>query len=247
MSTQTLLLNSVNRWLADGTQTLWDFSFAGGYIAKTHVKAYYVLPDNTKIQVVIGPNNFSADFQLLILPAVPAGATLTIYRDTPKDLPLVDWQSGTALTEISLDTMSRQSVFIAAEAVDSNTVIVKGDLEGITAELDQWKATALLDFGFKDMRLTTYTGASTVSTADRGRAHVKGDNTSVTVPNMTPEFFCNILNIGTGDITVTFSAGDTVYKQGDTTSKLSWTLPANQILSIVKVSATKWFISGMVS
>lgn len=300
MSTSTLLLNSVNRWLADGTQVDWDFSFAGGYIARAHVRAYYVLADDTKVTVPVTAGMFVTDFRLRIEPAVPVGATLTIYRDTPKDLPLVDWQSGTALTEVALDTMARQAVFIAAEAVDASTVIVKGDLEGIEAELAVWKATEITpaltalstrvsaleswrttaepaltgavssiasldsalnaldlrvdtlegsvpdtsEFGFKAMKLTTYSGASSVTAADLGRGHVKADNTNVTVGALATEFFCNILNVGTGSITVTFPGGDTVYKQGDTTTKLTWTLPANQILSVVKVTATKWFISG---
>jgi hypothetical protein len=62
--------------------------------------------------MLIGP------FQLQIAPALPQSAgVLVIYRDTPKDLPLVDFVEG-PLSEIALDTNAKQAVFIAAEAID---------------------------------------------------------------------------------------------------------------------------------
>jgi hypothetical protein len=58
------------------------------------------------------------EFQLQVTPALPPSAgLLVIYRDTPKDLPLVDFVEG-PLSEVALDTNARQAVFIAAEAQD---------------------------------------------------------------------------------------------------------------------------------
>jgi hypothetical protein len=53
-----------------------------------------------------------------ITPPVPNGHTLTIYRDTPKDLPVADFLDGAIINETNLDFIAKQSVFVSAEMVD---------------------------------------------------------------------------------------------------------------------------------
>lgn len=103
----------------DGVTTTWDFSFSGGYLDKAHVKAYIETPAGARTDVTLTLGMFSGPYQLLISPALAAGDTLTIYRDTPKDLPLVDFVDEGGLSEIALDTMAKQSIFVAAETVDT--------------------------------------------------------------------------------------------------------------------------------
>lgn len=277
-----LQLDSINRWAGDGVTTDWDFSFSGGYIDKAHVKAYAVAADRTRTAIPVTSSMFVTPFRLR-LPITPVGAEVTIFRDTPKDLPLVEFEDGTAITEPALNLMARQAVFIAAEFTDATTVVVKGNGSSLINALDDievvlnawagdtladllntWKTTTLAElqstlqsyiishmptapdldpYGFKEMVHVSYSGSSAVSTADRGKAHVKTDNTTVSVPGtLAVGFTCNVINLGTADMTISFS--ETAYMQGTTTSKSSWLLHANQILHITKVASGKWLISG---
>lgn len=103
---------------ADGAQTVWDFNFAGGYILPEHVKAYYELA-SVRYEVSVNPTMLVGPNQLYISPPVPTGAVLTIYRDTPKNAPLVDFVDRGTVSEVALDTVAKQAVFVAAEAGDS--------------------------------------------------------------------------------------------------------------------------------
>lgn len=103
---------------ANGTQTVWDFNFAGGYILPEHVKAYYELA-SVRYEVSVDPTMLVGPNQLYISPPVPTGAVLTIYRDTPKNAPLVDFVDRGTVSEVALDTVAKQAVFVAAEAGDS--------------------------------------------------------------------------------------------------------------------------------
>lgn len=118
MPTPSTQLLSRTIYDIDGTTTVWNFSFSGGYIDPSHVKAYTELPNGIRTPIIVTPEMLIGEFQLQVTPALPPSAgLLVIYRDTPKDLPLVDFVEG-PLSEVALDTNARQAVFIAAEAQD---------------------------------------------------------------------------------------------------------------------------------
>lgn len=130
MSTLILQNLSQQHWTADGSQTVWNFTFSGGYISRDHVKAYYI-PDTEgalRVPVVITEDMFLGDFQLNVTPAIPAGYEFVIYRDTPKTDALVDFSDGGRIDEASLDIMAKQGVFCAAEAADFFGVTTEADL-----------------------------------------------------------------------------------------------------------------------
>lgn len=112
----------------DGVTTQWEFNFAGGYIDPAHVKAY-VLRDGGRTDLTVMPDMLIDEFILQISPALAAGGEITIYRDTPRDLPLVDFQDRGAINELSLDTNAKQAVFVAAEVSDQ---VSRTDLAGAT-------------------------------------------------------------------------------------------------------------------
>jgi len=117
----TLVAQRLSRtlYLADGTTTSWNFNFAGGYIDKAHVKVAVTPVGGVETAVPITEANFIGPAQLLLTPPVSAGALLVIYRDTPKDLPLVDFTDGSGLSDTALDVNAKQAVFIAAEVTDA--------------------------------------------------------------------------------------------------------------------------------
>ena len=123
MPTPTTQLLSRTSYAGDGVTTLWNFTFAGGYIDRTHVKAYTQTPAGVRTELTVVPADFIGAYQLRVLPAVAVGLTLTIYRNTPKDIPLVDFVDGANFNEASLDTLARQAVYIAAETEDAITYI----------------------------------------------------------------------------------------------------------------------------
>lgn len=136
-----LELLSRTQYDANGVQTVWDFNFAGGYILPEHVKAYYEIGSvRTPVTVsLIGAN------QAYIVPAVPAGAVLTIYRDTPKNAPLVDFVDRGTVSEVALDTVAKQAVFAAAESSDSAAT---GSVDVAVAAATAAQASALAAAGY---------------------------------------------------------------------------------------------------
>lgn len=233
MSTELLQLYSQNHWLADGSQTIWDFTFADGYIDEAYVKAYQVSPGGATETIPVTHGMFIGEFQLEIDPPVPDGYTLVIYRDTPKDEPLVDFADGARVSETSLDLIARQAVHIAAEVLDGSGVSL------ITDEI-----------GFRAMQQKGYTGSSIVLTVDGGRSHYKTDATAVTVPNTLPvEFLTTIINDNSSEyMNVAFDDAIAVQQGSDDfVGSDTWTLAPYNSLTIMKVADGRWFIAGKVS
>lgn len=121
----TLVSQQLSRtvYTADGVTTSWNFSFSGGYLDPSHVAAYSKSPlgEVTELPVtLIGP------YQVGIYPAVALGDTVVIYRNTPKDLPLVDFADGAGFSEASLDVAAKQAVFLAAERAEEELSLTQG-------------------------------------------------------------------------------------------------------------------------
>lgn len=117
---------ATNRWPCDGATTQRTFSFSGGYIDKAHVRAF--IEDSVTrariSEVTITPSMWADAYTLTGLPAGVAGQNHLILRDTPKNLPLVDFISRSRITEASLDKIARQAVFSAAETADATNADV---------------------------------------------------------------------------------------------------------------------------
>ncbi len=135
MPTPTEQLLSRTSYAGDGVTTVWNFTFASGYIDQAHVKAFVTDSDGNRTDLTLTDANFVGEFQLSITPAITATDTLTIYRDTPKDAPLVDFADGSNLTEAALDTLARQAVFVAAEVSDELGLVAGPALEATAAEV----------------------------------------------------------------------------------------------------------------
>ncbi len=121
--------NSVVALPGDGSKTNFDFNFGGGYIDKSHIKAYTYDTSNGHTQTVpfawLGPNTIQ------VVPAPTMGIHVVIYRDTPKSKPLVDFSTNASMTEKNLDLMAQQAIFTAAEMVDRFDSINAGSSDAI--------------------------------------------------------------------------------------------------------------------
>ena len=127
MATPIRQLFSQTAYNTDGTTTVWDFSFAGGYLDKAHVKVQLLeIATGIVTQHPITLGDFIGPFQLDLTPAFPEGYELTIYRQSLTDtgLPLVDFQDKASITEATLDLNAKQAIFVAAESADGLNVAI---------------------------------------------------------------------------------------------------------------------------
>lgn len=121
---------SIQSFPGDGSTTSWELQLTGGYIRREHIKAFIVNAIGAQTPAAI---TFVNDYTISRVPAVPLGSTLWVYRDTPKDAPLVDFTDGSGLDERSLDTLAKQAVFIGAELVDQFSDVAASAAEALTS------------------------------------------------------------------------------------------------------------------
>lgn len=102
----------------NGVTTNFSFNFDGGYIDRTHVKAYHKDALNNITTISLSGANFISANTIQITPALTTG-TLTVYRDTPKDEPLATFTDGVPVSKSNIDKAVKQAVFGTAEVYDS--------------------------------------------------------------------------------------------------------------------------------
>lgn len=105
-----------------------DFNVNFAYLQKSHVKVSVNGTATTDF-------NWLNDGQIQLVTAAPFGAIVVLTRETSPAERLVDYQTGSVLSEEILDTDSLQGFFLAQEAND-----VK-ELTLAKSALDQWDAT----------------------------------------------------------------------------------------------------------
>ena len=133
---------SINEFDGDGVTTERDFNFAGGYIDRAHVKALVRDEFGAPTDIPITSGSFVSAFRLT-LPITPVGHTLRIYRETPREEPLVNFTGGSNFTEANLDVLARQVVMCAAEAFDAGAYAGANDLLGAAQTAASQAASAL--------------------------------------------------------------------------------------------------------
>ncbi|KVM61729.1 hypothetical protein WJ58_04000 [Burkholderia ubonensis] len=167
----------------DSVTKTFTFNFAGGYISKDHVKAYvYDTVAGTTAPQIITPNMWSGPNQITFPAAFPNTQYLVIYRDTPKDTPLVSFANGAILNEPNLDEMAEQSVFAAAETQDRFDLVNDGSTIAIHNA-----ATALSQSNkaISDSSAATATSAAAKSTADAAKTVADGANATASAASDT--------------------------------------------------------------
>ena len=182
---------SINRFTGDGTTTQWEFNFSGGYIDQSHVKV--LVTDTLGNETVpaytwVGPNTIS------IVPAVDAGYELEVYRDTPKNLPLVDYTDGAIVSEKNLDTTAEQTVFATAEVFDRfadvaalSEIAVADSAEALALATSASNAVqqALTDSADAVAAVAGAVTAANNATAAAGAATIAANAANQTVTNVT--------------------------------------------------------------
>jgi len=176
---------SVNEFPGDGTTINWNIQFAGrspGYISIDHVRASIIDEDGVETPITLSQSNFVQPTLLRIEPPVPAGSVLRVWRDTPKDEPLLDYNDGALMTERNLDTSFAQAVYAAAEMVDRAADSLEDVEEFSLAVLDRLAdventantARDTADAAQDTANAAFASAASAVSTANDALAGVEG-------------------------------------------------------------------------
>lgn len=159
---------SINEFDGDGVTTVRDFNFAGGYIDQTHVKALVRDTFGAATDIPLTPASFISEFRLT-LPVIPVGHTLRVYRETPREEPLVNFTGGSNFTEANLDVLARQVVMCAAEAFDAGAYAGANDLLG-AAQLAASQAAAALSAAISAEAEATGAAASAALSAGTAAA-----------------------------------------------------------------------------
>lgn len=104
----------------DQGTTLWPFTFVDDYIDRQYVKMRYRGYDDIWYDVKLSvKTNFASDFVLEVTPPIPPCTMVDIYRDTPKDFPIVIYgNGGTILAAESRNAAVRQSLHVLVEMTE---------------------------------------------------------------------------------------------------------------------------------
>lgn len=103
-------------WPGDGSTVTFDINFDGGYIDRSHVRAF--VRDETTAATTAISLTFDTGSRVRIATPVPVGSTICVYRDTPKNQPLALFTDGAILNASNLDRNSKQAIFAASELLD---------------------------------------------------------------------------------------------------------------------------------
>ncbi|WP_407059304.1 phage tail fiber protein (plasmid) [Ralstonia syzygii subsp. celebesensis] len=174
--------NSVVAIPGDGSKTNFDFNFGGGYIDKSHIKAYTY--DTATGHTEVTPFTWLGPNTIQVVPAPATGIHVVIYRDTPKSAPLVNFSTNASMTEKNLDLMAQQAIFSAAEMVDRFDSINAGSSDAIERSVTALN-TANTALANSSVAVSTANAANTTAgaaNATASAANTKADN-AVTTAN----------------------------------------------------------------
>lgn len=117
------MANTSVTYAADGVST-GPYTVPFPYISKSHVKV------EVDTNEVLNPSiwYFESDSTIRFRNAVADGSSIKIYRETPGDTRLVDFQNGAVLTEAELDLALDQVFYLAQETKENYTALVNEEL-----------------------------------------------------------------------------------------------------------------------
>jgi len=192
---------SVNEYTTDGTTTEFEVSFDGGYISKEFVRVRYT----DSLGAVTYPTfTWVGDYQVSVSPALAAGGSVMIFRNTPADAPVVDFNDGAIINERSLDLTAKQAVHLAAET---------RDIVGSIPSLDvlQSAMTALQFATSRSNHTGTQPQSSVVGLTDYLAALTSGQATNAAGLTARPTFTQLLANTGAAAVGANDGSGGSLF------------------------------------
>ena len=111
------------QWTGDGSET--SFTFTWDYIYKDHVHVYLGTTEVTQGKLA-NQWQWDGDKKIKMGTAPADGVILTIRRQTPLDGQIVDWQDGSHLISLDLNTSDLQWLYLIQEWVDQLLLMANG-------------------------------------------------------------------------------------------------------------------------
>ncbi|WP_195930294.1 phage tail fiber domain-containing protein [Hyphomicrobium album] len=170
-----------------GNGTTGPWSFPKPYIAREHVHVYV---DEVEVDFT-----FLTSSTLSISPAPANGTQIKISRETPNDVPLVDWSNTANITEENLNLQTLQNLYVMQEGIDlaaaTSTAGAAGSAALASEKANVATAQAVIatdnaEQTTEDRAVTTAASSTAVTAADTatqalsamlgvGRMHQVGD------------------------------------------------------------------------
>lgn len=114
---------TMQEFVGDGATDTFEINFTGGYLNKAHVKGESldeVAGVRTVLELeLVGTNTFK------VSPVPGVGHIVTLYRDTPKEVPMLSFVDGAMITAPNLDRNAKQAIFSVAEMLDRFSIAYK--------------------------------------------------------------------------------------------------------------------------
>lgn len=171
---------SYAQYAGDGSTTTFSVPFP--YLLKAHVKLYtgYVPATGSYATQLIEGTDFTwvSDTQVQTTVAPAIAVTLTIKRETPSNVRLVDWNDGSNLIATDLDTADLQNLFVVQEQQDRVDAAVA---LAIQAQSDAASALASV----AQILQARQVNASGPLPASTWTQRVLNDVTTITIPGAT--------------------------------------------------------------
>lgn len=139
---------TMQEFTGDGVTDTFEVNFTGGYLNIAHVKGESLDTVNGVRTILelefVGRNTFK------VRPVPGDGHTVTLYRDTPKAVPLLSFVDGAMITAPNLDRNAKQAIFAVAEMLDRFGIAYKqvelAEMYSIAARVAATEAAASAQF-----------------------------------------------------------------------------------------------------
>lgn len=114
---------TMQEFKGDGVTDTYEVNFTGGYLNIAHVKGEFVdKADGRRVRLdleMVGRNTFR------VRPVPTVDSEIVIYRDTPKEVPMLSFVDGAMVTAPNLDRNAKQAIFAVAEMLDRFSIAYK--------------------------------------------------------------------------------------------------------------------------
>lgn len=155
----------------------------------------------------------------------------------------------TSATTANVFNNTATSVYIAGGATIGTYI---GNANGVTQLYGNVQgSTNGFAIGYRDIPQITFAASATITTSDAGKHYysTSSSNLTLTVANNATASFSigaaiNVVNQGTGNITISPGSGVTMYLAGNSTSGLR-TLSSYGVATLQKVATDTWFVVGV--
>jgi hypothetical protein len=146
-----------------------------------------------------------------------------------------------------LSTWNRVSAILTSSTTFSGTTYTfTGNVAGNVSQ-----TTNTLTLGYLHIPQVTFSANATLALSDAGKHYysTSASNLALTIPNNASSSFAvgsaiNLVNQGTGNITLTQGSGVTMYLAGNSTAA-NRTLTSYGLATIQKVATDTWFVVGV--